>query len=188
MTHKLTTIFLTLAVSTALSSAALAGPERGYMKKADTDQNDEVSFSEFSNMRALHFQKMDTNSDGTITTEERKVARQAKHIEKADAHFKKMDANEDGVISRAEFDAGAQKHKRRKHKMKMRKMKKGANGQHGERNLRHFSQDANNDGSVDRAEFDSAAQDMFDRLDTNSDGVLTTDDRKLRKHMKKKNK
>lgn len=185
MTHKLTTIFLTLALGTALSSTALAGPH-GYIKKADADQNGEVSFSEFSDMRALHFQKMDINSDGTITKEERQAGRQTMRTAKADEHFQKMDANEDGVISRAEFDAGGQKRKFRKHTMKMRKMKKGANGQHGERDLRHFSQDTNNDGSVDRAEFDAGAQDMFDRLDTNADGVLTTDDRKLRKHMKKK--
>ncbi|PHR92385.1 MAG: hypothetical protein COA69_08380 [Robiginitomaculum sp.] len=188
MTHKLTTIFLTLAVSTALSSTALAGPKHGYLQNADTNQDGEVSFAEFSALRETHFLKMDSNADGVITAEERKAGRQYRHAEKSEAHFKKIDTNEDGVISRDEFDAVGKKHKRRKHKMKMRKTEMGASLTQTATNRRHFGQDTNNDGSVDRAEFDAGAQDMFDRLDTNADGVLTKDDRKLRRHMRKKNK
>lgn len=100
-----------------------------------------------------HWDRIDINGDGLVTQDELNE-RSAGLIEKADA-------NGDGAVSKEEMTSyrEARRAERR-----------------AERNP-----DKNDDGVVDRTEFIIAAQDRFDRLDTNSDGVLSEDEQPRRR-------
>lgn len=188
-TRKLTSAFLILGLGATLSAAAFASPHmrNHHLTQADTNQDGEVSLAEFTSQREQHFLTMDANGDDIITKEERKLGRQALHAKKADEHFAKTDTNNDNFISRSEFDAARAdrapgEHKMRKHKMKKHKMKKHHAKMSGDKkgHAKRMRQDtdANGDGTIDRAEYDASTQAMFNRIDSNKDGVLTKADRR----------
>lgn len=89
------------------------------------------------------FAKLDRDQNGQITVEEMQTAKLERWL--------RADANKDGVISRDEIAT-------------MRK----------NRGAKHFTQkDANNDGSLDRDEVPRMPQAVFDRLDTDKNGLLS---------------
>lgn len=94
-----------------------------------------------------HVMSHDANGDGAVTRAELDAARANE--------FARLDADRDGALTREEMRAGHQ----------------GGRG-HGPGEGR--SPDANNDGAVTREEFLTRPNAVFDRLDANDDGVLST--------------
>ncbi len=99
------------------------------------------------------FDKMDTNGDGIVTAAELD-ARQAALIDAADA-------NGDGGLTAEELSA---------HRKAKREEWRAKN-----------NPDTNGDGVVDRVEFLASAEKRFDRLDKNSDGVISEDERRSKR-------
>jgi hypothetical protein len=84
----------------------------GHLLKADTDGDGRVSRAEAtasgSDRASVWFDKLDTDKDGYVTTEEIKQARETrKHDfkEKAEERFKAADMNGDGQLSLDEVQA-----------------------------------------------------------------------------------
>jgi Ca2+-binding EF-hand superfamily protein len=94
-----------------------------------------------------HVMSHDANGDGAVTREELDAARAVM--------FARLDANSDGAVTRGEMRVGHH-----------------GGREHGRGEGR--SRDANNDGSVTREEFLAGPNAMFDTLDANDDGVLST--------------
>ena len=147
-------------------------------QRLDANRDGKISREEWRG-RAEGFAKMDTNGDGFLTPEEMQAGRFqrdgsarrgpramdqnndrqiARDEWKGPAEaFDRLDANHDGSITREEFQAGRQ------------------HGRSGKRGLR--SMDQNNDSQISREEWKGPAE-MFNRLDSNSDGVITSDEMK----------
>lgn len=103
----------------------------------------------------LIMQRFDANNDGKITQQEFSAGH--------DDWFKTLDTDGDGVISRGEFT-------------------RAVPARNPNRAAQMFTgYDANGNGSIDAAEFRQARTARFQRLDRNSDGVLTSDETVLRR-------
>ena len=115
-----------------------------------------------------HFAMLDTDKDGFVTAAEIGAMRG----EAMGKMFERMDADQNGSISRAEFDAahmgGPGGRHGGDHGMKM--------GRGGGRMM--MMADADKDGRVSQAEAVSGALAMFDRADTDKNGVLTSSERR----------
>lgn len=99
----------------------------------------------------------DSNSDGVVTRAEFDAGR--------DSMFARLDANSDGQLAREEMRAG--RHGRRGGGHRGAFMMRGA--------------DANEDGQITRDEFLARPIEQFNRLDRNSDGVLSADEQPQRR-------
>lgn len=107
---------------------------------------------------------LDANNDGTLTRQEFDTGRAAS--------FARLDANNDGQVTREEMRA--QRGERGEHAGR-----RGHRG--GHRGMGLERADANNDGNVTREEFLARPTAMFARLDANSDGVISADERPQRR-------
>ncbi len=99
------------------------------------------------NPHGRHVMTHDANGDGAVTREELDAARATE--------FARLDADRDGAVTRDE-------------------MRAGHHGGRGHGPGHGPGPDANGDGSVTRDEFLARPNAMFDELDGNDDGVLST--------------
>ena len=107
---------------------------------------------------AKMFERVDTNSDGVISSGEAAAAREAM--------FSRIDANGDGAVTLTELENVGRKNRK-------------------DRAAKRFERiDANGDGAVTWVEFDTMASQRFGRMDANGDGTLTRDEIKARKPRK----
>lgn len=104
-----------------------------------------------------HFKKMDTNSDGRITSSEH----EASSMEK----FNKADANRDSMLSKGELVGFMVDEKEKSGKKAEKKSSK---------KMDKF--DSNKDGQLTRDEYQSGSRDFFSKMDSNTDGALTKDE------------
>lgn len=105
----------------------------------------------------------DSNNDGVLTRAEFDAGRATR--------FAAQDANHDGQLTRVEMREGREHHRGGRH---------GRGGRDGGfHNLR--GADANNDGNITRDEFLARPIEMFQRIDANSDGVITSAERPQRR-------
>jgi hypothetical protein len=161
----------------ALTLAAAAGaafaqqpPARGM--RADTDGDRRLSQAEFVSQRVQRLTTADTNRDGSVTADERRVAMQARVAGRADAHFDRLDANDDGAVSRTEFDAaraaGREAHAERGPRPggARRGPDRGQGGM-GRMEAR---------GPVVIADVQARAEQAFTRLDADHDGFVTAEE------------
>jgi Ca2+-binding EF-hand superfamily protein len=106
---------------------------------------------------ATEFKAMDTNGDGKVTREE--------HAAGAKAMFDKMDANHDGKVTAVEMEAAH-------------RAIAGGDATKSElsaaEKIKAVDQDG--DGVLTTAEHAQASRAMFDKMDTNKDGVLTVEE------------
>lgn len=158
-----------------------------------------------------HFAKMDVNRDGFIAGDELRSmrgqhqgtmrdrgARQA--MRDPSAAFNRLDTNRDGMISRDEFG------KAREIRMERRVVRSGApgalgaaiDGQHqGMRKMHRMGggrgmgggmmrmADLDRDGRVSLQEATTSALQRFDRVDTNRDGRITPDERRIHREQRR---
>jgi Ca2+-binding EF-hand superfamily protein len=103
----------------------------------------------------------DANSDGILTRQEFDAGRTAT--------FTRLDTNNDGQLTREERRAERGEHHGRR-----------GGGRHGGGMHGFEGADANSDGNITRDEFLARPTQMFDRLDANHDGVITTAERPQR--------
>lgn len=126
------------------------------------------------------FEGLDANADGFISKSEYDT----KRAERGEKMKKRRDANGDGVIDDADREIMKAKRDAKKAGREARRTEREASGdvrtgsegrKDGKRGrgMRGPNPDANGDGVVTRAEYEEGTLAMFERLDKNSDGVLT---------------
>ena len=108
----------------------------------DANQDEQVDLTEFTNAGNLKFSETDTNQDGQISAEERRMQRESKIQEMAERRFEKIDADGDGSISREESAVW--------HKQNIGKKRKRWIQEMAERRFEKI--DADGDGSISREE------------------------------------
>jgi Ca2+-binding EF-hand superfamily protein len=101
-----------------------------------------------------HGGRADANGDGVLTRQEFDAGRAAM--------FARLDADNNGVLSRDE--------------MRARRHGRHGRGGHGE-GMHLAAADANDDGVISREEFLARPNQMFDRLDTDRNGVISQAER-----------
>lgn len=198
------TFFKTALIASSAVLLIAAGP------KADLNQDGQVTKAEFTEAAKAHFLAADTDGDSFLTEDERKAFRQTKMNAFKDKQFDKLDANGDGAISRDEMTAVGEKFKARKDARKAKMLerydtnldgelsdvertvmkaerdakgegkRKGKKGKRGKRADRP-NPDANGDGFISLDEHLAVSEQLFTRLDANSDGVLTEGEGRKRK-------
>jgi EF hand domain-containing protein len=79
------------------------------LKAADTNGDGMISRAEASAlpMIAKHFDEIDANHDGQVTTDELRAFHEQRRASMAAEHFKRLDTDGDGRISKAEAQANA---------------------------------------------------------------------------------
>lgn len=150
------------------------------MARFDADNDGRISRAEFVTGRTDRLRAADANGDGTVSREEMLAVREARQDERADRHFGRLDANGDGSISRGEFDAARESRAdareerraergdrgpRRGMRGPGRGHRMGGEGMRGER------------GPVVIADAEARLAEGFARLDANSDGYVTAEER-----------
>jgi Ca2+-binding EF-hand superfamily protein len=115
-----------------------------------------------------HFKMMDANGDGKIT--------RAEHATAAKQMFAQCDANQDGTVTAAEMDTA----------MASLGEKPGKGDLSSAEKIKMI--DKNGDGKLTAAEHNAGSEEMFGKMDTNSDGVLSKDECDAAKKMFKKDK
>lgn len=146
---------LTLAAAAGGVATAQQAPERTARAAAPVTQ------AEFVARRVDRLSAADANSDGSVAPEEMRAARDARRAERASAAFDRLDADKDGSISRAEFEARPDRAQRGH-----RRGNRPARAAHTER------------GPTAVAEVRVKAEQMFVRLDADSDGTLSIEEQR----------
>jgi len=198
MSRLFTRILTTTAIISTVSISAFAsGP---MLKKADTNKDGLIQLSEFTAHADQKFSTMDADGNGLVTKEERQANRKQKRSDRAMEHFAKADSNGDGSISEEEFmvarAARAEKMKQKRdmksegkaHKKAHKKMHKKMKAHKAEHAGKRPKVDTNGDGAVDLAEHQAAVLARFERMDKDSDGVLSADEQKTAKGKRGKHK
>lgn len=148
--------------------------DRG-MARADADGDGRISRAEFTAGRLDRLRAADANGDGTVTREEMQAVREARKDERADRHFARLDANGDGSVSRAEFDAA------RESRADRREQRRAERGDRGPRRAMRGPGRAHRmsgeRGPVVIADVEARMAEGFARLDANSDGYVTAEER-----------
>jgi Ca2+-binding EF-hand superfamily protein len=103
-----------------------------------------------------HFAMMDANGDGKIT--------RAEHATAAKKMFAQCDANHDGIVTAAEMDAA----------MAAKGEKPGKGDKSSAEKIKVIDQDG--DGRLTAAEHEAGSEQMFARMDKNSDGSLSKEE------------
>lgn len=163
------TLGLSLAALTMAGTAY--AQDAGTRPSPDADGNGVVTRAEAQAFASQMFTRLDVNNDGQIDEADREARRQQRRSEM----FAKLDVDGDGQISRAEY-MGFERDRDgdRRGKRGMRGGHRG--GHHGMKMMR--SADTDNDGAISQDEFTAAALQHFDRMDANSDGQVTQEERK----------
>ena len=122
--------------------------------------------------RAEHlFDRLDLNHDGKLDEADRRL--------RIMQHFDQIETNHDGMISRDEFLAAHMHHGMGEGAMEMGEPGEHHRGMHMARMWMIMQQaDPDHTGVITRDAFVHAALALFDRADTNHDGVLTPQERR----------
>ncbi len=174
-------------IKTALIAGLIVLPlsahAAGKMNKIDTSGDGVVTFTEFSSHADARFAASDTDGNGFVTQDERKSAMKAHMAERAAKKFAAADANGDGALTQAEIQARmdakmAEKSAKRGERSGERKARKGDGERSGKKGMRgeRPNPDTDGDGQISQAEHAAMVQSQFNKLDANSDGVLSADE------------
>lgn len=167
---------LTLATAGGVAIAQQTPARPAPALRADTDGDNRISQAEFVARRMQRLTAADADRDGSVTHEEMRATAQARRAERGAARFDRLDADKDGSISRAEFDAhhGARA-QARDGRGGMRGGHGGGRG-HGPGGAGAGAMGAG--GPVVIAQARANAEQAFARMDANSDGYVTADERR----------
>jgi Ca2+-binding EF-hand superfamily protein len=150
---------ISVGATPAFATAAVPATAPAAVKPAAAQA---VTRAAVSNGRDAAFKKIDTNGDGSISAAELAAADAGLARARLDAEFGKLDTNKDGQLSKVEFLAAAPQPSSLVAGM----------------GKTIAALDKNKDGKVTADEFRAPQLAMFDRLDTNHDGVLSDAERK----------
>lgn len=174
---------ITLALITAGAAMAQSADRPGRGARADADNDGRVSRAEFVQGRIAHLTAIDANRDGSVSAEERQSGIDTRRNQRASARFEALDKDGNGSISREEFTAReprgdrAERHggpgmRQGGHRGPRGGWGRGGRGQGGDRGPNGEAR-----GPLSIAEVQARLTTRFDRLDANSDGYITAEER-----------
>ena len=183
----ITTLGVTLLISASVVSAGPRheGGHNKFMKFFDSNGDGTVTHEEFLGASNNRFERIDTDSNATLSEAEFSTYMQARREERRKNHFEHMDANKDGKVSKDEFLASSQQRAQRKFDRmdgdndgQLSSDELGSHKKHKQRfGKKVFSKiDANGDGLATKEESQAAWRKWFKRMDINNDQVVTTDE------------
>lgn len=166
-----------LAVLTTGVALAQQTPARG--ARADADSDGRISRAEFVDGRIARLTAIDANRDGSISAEERQSGMDTRRNQRVSARFEALDKDGNGSLSREEFTAREPRGDRAQHAgrggrdgMGRGGHRGGGRGHGGER-----GQGAEARGPMTIAAVQTRLTTQFDRMDANSDGFITAEER-----------
>ena len=168
----------TLLLTAGFSILTLAGTALAEPNLADTNQDGQITHTEFMAQAEAKFTATDLNQDGYVSEDERQQAREQRMNDRRAEFFAKADANGDGAISQEEHATMAAERGPRHER-------KGERGKRSERrdksqSDRHTDRkaeiDVNGDGLLSYQEFMAGAEQKFASADQNGDGILADDE------------
>ncbi len=170
----------TLGTLAGVSIAAAHHGGPGLFEKLDTNKDGVVTSQEVEAAAQKHFAELDTNKDGKVTPEERKAA----HERRKSAHFEDRDKNDNGVLDRNEVERMPDELFNRLDADKSGTLsyeemanfgpKHGHKGPRGDR----APGDRAGDTVLTKADFVAKAKERMQKLDANNDGKITQDEAK----------
>lgn len=163
-----------LAGAAGIATAQQADPRVQRQPRAEASPVDQATFVE---RRVARLVAADANGDGRVTAAEMRAAAEAGRAERTAARFDRLDADRDGVISRAEFEAAPAMRGGRKGPS-ARHMGPRAHGEPARAERMHRDRAHGERPDVVIAEARTRAAATFARLDANSDGVVTAEERR----------
>lgn len=131
-----------------------------------------VSRADFVDRRVERLTAIDANRDGAVSAQEMTAAKSARRAERAASAFDRLDADRNGQLSREEFSARAERAPRA--------ARAGRGSDAGPRAARRAERVAAR-GPVNIAEARTRAEQAFARLDADSDGVVTVEERRAQR-------
>jgi Ca2+-binding EF-hand superfamily protein len=175
--------WLWVSMISTLAGVGVAAAQPGagkHFEKLDTNGDGAVTTAEFEAGALARWTEADTNKDGKVTSDEFKSVHEAHEQER----FMSKDANGDGVLQRAEVqrmpDAFFAKLDTNKDgslsKDEMASCKPKHVGTNDEADAKRLPGDENQDGVVTKAEAITGSQKWAKKLDANGDGTLTKDE------------
>lgn len=134
-----------------------------------------------------HFEKVDTNGDGSISKSEREAAKVAR--------FAEIDSDNNGEVSVEEMEAHKKaRHEKRKERHKAHKKHSGerhkehGKERHKERLVKHFNEmDKDGNGTLSQDELKDRHAKRFEDADKDGDGSITKEEMKNAHKDRKKN-
>ncbi len=165
---------LTLAVAFAVSGLILSPAVQAQEAQRDTA---DLTRADAETRAATRFARMDANSDGTLNAADREAHARARFAaQDADANgelsFEEMEAARES--RRAERSEDGQRGNRGGHRRGHRGMR-GGGDRHGQMLERV---DTDGDGAISEAEFTASILTRFDRMDADSNGTVTAEERR----------
>jgi Ca2+-binding EF-hand superfamily protein len=193
MNTSLQTLAVALGITLILSTSVVSadprheGSHNRFMQFFDANADGTVTYEEFLGASRNRFERMDTDSNATISEDEFSSYMQARREERHKDHFERMDANKDGKVSKDEFLSSSQERAQRRFE----RMDGNNDGQlssdelgPGKKHKPRFGKkifsklDTNGDGKVTQQESQAAWAKWFERMDSNGDKVVTADETK----------
>lgn len=189
MRKEIVSVIYILVLGLGASSAIAGSYGHGkVMRHFDTNRDDIVTQEEFDQVLTQRFKKMDIDDNGTVSRDEFRQYTQKRRTDRKNRHYKAIDTNGDGQITKEEY----LQDKRNSAEHHYAKMDKDGNGvvsiqeftqrkfkgrhhrHHGKRVFHKL--DANNDGKITQQESLAIWAHWFERLDRNTDSVVTKDE------------
>ncbi|MBB4082133.1 EF-hand domain-containing protein [Brevundimonas lenta] len=165
----ITALALTVAAGAANAQQPDAQQPTRAMR-ADADGDGRISQAEFVGGRIERLTAADANRDGSVTREELQAVGQARRAQRVEARFDRLDANDDGAISREEFDAPREARADRGPRPARAHRGYAGRGHRGDRMEAR--------GPIVIADVQTRTEQAFARLDADSDGYVTTEERR----------
>ena len=186
------------------AASAFAGPgghghgKGKFMGFFDSNEDGEVTLTEFNDSAKARFERIDGDNDGNISKDEFRAYIKERRTDRKKKKFARMDTDNDGQVTKDEYVA----YKTKKAERKFSRMDKNSDGtvnveehanckknkhkRHGGRIFHHM--DSNDDGSVTQAESYEAWLKWFKRIDVNADDVVSSDEVQAYRQQRRKHK
>lgn len=125
------------------------GRKMDHQLVADSNNDGNISWDEFSSAPSPKFERVDTNADGAISKEEHIAAQREK--------FTGLDVNQDGFLNAEDRNVRKQQH-------------------HSKHEAMQTRLDINKDGQISKQEFVSSSGPLMHHFDLDKNGVVTREE------------